>query len=106
MYLPLGESSGKTNVRRAGARALVGFLCLAFVVGIFALPHGVRAAVSCGFGSAIAGGRCQGFITDTAQTTWTVPSDWTASNTIEAIGGSGQGADGAGSNHGGGGSGG
>src|SRR5713226_474381 len=44
MYLPLGESSGKTNVRRAGARALVGFLFLAFVVGVFAPWHGTGTA--------------------------------------------------------------
>jgi hypothetical protein len=33
-------------------------------------------AINCGFGSDIGGGRCRGFITDTAQTTWSVPSDW------------------------------
>jgi len=85
---------------------LLSFLYLALAVGVFAPWHAAR-AVSCGFGSAIGGGQCRGFITDTAQTTWTVPSDWnSSSNTIEVIGGSGSGADGAGSNHGGGGGGG
>jgi len=47
---------------------------------------------SCDFGSLVAGGQCRGYLTSTAKTTWTVPSDWNNSNnTIEVIGGGGGG---------------
>jgi hypothetical protein len=91
MPLPLGKSSQKPKPCYARAQVLLGLLCLSFAAGVFAPWHAAR-AVSCGFGSAIGGGQCRGFITDTAQTTWTVPSDWnSASNTIELIGGGGAG---------------
>lgn len=48
---------------------------------------------ACGFGSSIAGGKCRGFLTTTSSsscsgspTVFTLPTDWTATNTIEAIG--------------------
>ncbi len=49
-------------------------------------------AISCGFGSDLGNGTCQGTITATSTTSWTVPSDWNnSSNTIEVIGGGGGG---------------
>lgn len=45
-------------------------------------------AYACGFGSPIAGGQCRGIITG-ATTSFTLPSDWTSANSIEAIGGGG-----------------
>lgn len=45
------------------------------------------------------------FLTTTSQTSWTVPDDWTNTNTIEAIGGGGGGAKGSNSGAGGGGGG-
>lgn len=45
------------------------------------------------------------FITSTSQTSWTVPNDWTNTNTIELIGGGGGGATGSNSGAGGGGGG-
>ena len=44
---------------------------------------------ACGFGSPISGGQCQGFLT--SGTSWTVPSDWSGVNKVEAIGGGGSG---------------
>ncbi len=62
----------------------------------FQVPE-ARAAVTCGFGSDNGAGRCIGFITQTASTTWVVPNDWNnASNTIELIAGGGAGGIGSG----------
>jgi hypothetical protein len=102
MYLPFGESAGKTQSQfgRAGVRVLFIFICLVLAAGFIAPKD--AGAISCGFGSNIGGNTCQGFITDTAQTTWTVPGDWnSASNTIELIGGGGNGAAGSGGGPGG-----
>jgi hypothetical protein len=44
---------------------------------------------TCAFGSSISGGQCRGYLT--SGTSWTVPSDWTNTNTIEVIGGGGSG---------------
>lgn len=50
------------------------------------------ATTTCGFGTAIASGVCQGFITSTSTLTWPVPSDWNnSSNTIQLIGAGGNG---------------
>ena len=46
-------------------------------------------AITCGFGSDIGGGQCRGFLTTTGAGTWSVPSDWSNNNKIEAIGGGG-----------------
>jgi len=49
----------------------------------------VARAITCGFGSDIDGVQCRGFITTTGAGTWAVPSDWSDTNKIEAIGGGG-----------------
>jgi|GEM_PF-3785517 len=49
-------------------------------------------ALTCGFGTEIAGGQCRGYLTTTGAQTWSVPSDWNDNNnTIEVIGGGGGG---------------
>jgi YD repeat-containing protein len=70
-----------------------------------ALFVGSTQAIACGFGADIGGGQCRGYLT--SGTTFTVPSDWTSTNTIEAIGGGGgAGKGGAGNDAAGGGGGG
>src|SRR5262249_14883537 len=54
----------------------------------FSLPGSVY-ATTCGFGSDIGGGQCRGYLTTTGSGTWTVPNDWSSTNTIEVIGGGG-----------------
>src|SRR5450631_1057904 len=55
-------------------------------------PVNVSASTVCGSGSDIGSGLCRVYLTATASSTWTVPTDWTSSkNTIEAIGGGGGG---------------
>ena len=46
-------------------------------------------AITCGAGSDIGGGQCRVFLT--SGTSWTVPADWSSTNTVEAIGGGGNG---------------
>src|SRR2546425_3234003 len=92
MNLPFGESAEKIKSERAGARVFLAWLSLTLAAGVFAPSHGAK-AVTCGFGSPIGGGQCQGFITSTTTPTWTVPSDWNnSSNTIEVIGAGGSSA--------------
>ena len=71
-------------------------LSLLFVTG-FSFPREAR-AVTCGFGSEIAGGLCQGFLTSnpgSGDQSWTVPGDWNNSNnSVACIGSGGTGADG------------
>ncbi len=56
-----------------------------FVAVLGTLPSG---ALACGFGVPV-GGQCRGYLT--AGSSFTVPSDWTSTNTIEVIGGGGGG---------------
>jgi|GEM_PF-6926736 len=89
---------------------LSAILIATFVVGSYgALPQIAYAAV-CGandgsvtFHDDVGGGQCRGVITATGSGTFTPPSDWSSTNTIEVIGGGGAGA--AGTAGGGGGSG-
>jgi hypothetical protein len=66
---------------------------------LFALPG---SALACDFGTQIAGGLCRGYLI--SGSSFTVPQDWTSTNTIEAIGAGGGG--GVSGTHGGGGGGG
>jgi len=105
----------------------------ALLAAFFILSAPSIAYASCGFGSAIGGGNptvtsnsaesftpttanlfasitnlgsagsCRGYLTTADTSPWTVPSDWTTTNTIEIVGGGGSG--GAGSSGGAGGSG-
>lgn len=66
-------------------------------LALAALAPGVAFGATCGFGSAIGGGQCRGYLT--SGSSWSVPADWNnANNTIDAIGGGGgmSGADGGG----------
>lgn len=70
-------------------------ICASFLialVAVFSLNVQYASAVTCGFGSEIAGGQCRGYLTTTGANTWTVPSDWSSTNTIETIGGGASGA--------------
>src|ERR1051325_4613689 len=59
----------------------------------FALTENAAYAITCGFGSA-SGTECSGNITQTASTTFTLPSDWSDTNRIEVIGAGGSGVNG------------
>jgi hypothetical protein len=75
-------------VNRISALLLSSLLIVSPV--LFSFPSSAF-ATTCGFGSDIGGGQCQGFLT--SSTSWTVPSDWNSSNnTIEVIGGGSGGA--------------
>jgi hypothetical protein len=68
-------------------------LRLAAFVAFLLAP--VAAQAACGFGSAIGGGQCRGYIAQ-GTTTFAVPSDFTATNSFIAIGPGGNGAAGTG----------
>src|SRR5579864_1615470 len=90
----------ESHLARKGALFIFVLLGVVLAMGLGGVKQ--SHAISCGFGSDIGGGRCRGFITNTAQTTWTVPGDWnSASNTIELIGGGGNGDAGSGGGAGG-----
>lgn len=73
---------------------LLVLLALCASAALFAVPQKAL-AISCGTGSNIAfsvvGSRCQGFITATGQSTFTVPSNWNSSNNSVAVIGGGAG---------------
>ncbi len=58
-------------------------ICLV-VISLLAFPFSAN-ATTCDFGSSIGGGQCQGFLT--SGTSWSVPADWSSTNTIGLIGG-------------------
>ena len=62
-----------------------------YLLAAFFLCVAHPAFASCGFGSAISGGQCRGYIAQ-GTPTFPVPSDFTTTNTIEAIGPGGDGA--------------
>jgi hypothetical protein len=66
-------------------------ILLTFLIALASIAFGVcsPAEAACGFGSLV-GGQCVGALT--TGTTFTVPSDWTSTNTIAGIGAGGGGA--------------
>src|ERR1017187_7832165 len=63
------------------------------LVFLFCLLFPIQAFAACGFGS-LGSGKCVGGLVTTSGSsqTWNVPSDWTNTNTVEAIGGGAGGA--------------
>jgi hypothetical protein len=95
-----------TKIARAdGAKLLlvVSYALPILFLSIFSAFPSLVYATTCDFGSSIGGGQCQGFLT--SGTSWTVPADWSNTNTIELIGGGAGGQDANSSSGGGGGGG-
>lgn len=94
-----GKFSGTVDDVRVYGRAL----SAAEVTQMYQQGNGTGGSQikGCGFGTFLPGSnKCRGFIT--SGSTWTVPKDWSSTNTIEAIGAGGNGGGGAGAGGGGG----
>jgi len=79
-------------MKRLEQRLISLFSTIVLMVGIFGIYPQMVGAITCVYGADNGSGQCVGLLI--SGSSWTVPSDWTDVNKIEAVGGGGGGAGG------------
>jgi hypothetical protein len=88
----LRNSRRTSALQKLQSVLLITLLAFSSIIPLISFPQKAEAITCAAAGfTDIGGGVCRGFITATSTGTFTIPSDWTNDNKIEAIGGGGSG---------------